>query len=44
MEGMTTDNPDHVLTCIGETWNDGITNNFVRKLVEAAPNKEEQHN
>ena len=44
MEGMTTDNPEHVLACIGETWNDTTTNNFVHKLVTAAPNKEDQQN
>ena len=42
MEGMTTDNPDHVLACIGETWNDSTTNNFIQRLASAAPNKEQQ--
>ena len=42
IEKMTTDNPLHVLACIGETWNDSITNNFIHKLINATPNKEEQ--
>ena len=44
MKGMTTDNPQHVLTCIGETWNDTTTHNFIHKLANAAPAKEEQQN
>ena len=44
IERMTTDNPVHVLACIGETWNDTMTNNFVHKLVSAAPSKEDQQN
>ena len=44
MEKMTTDNPEHVLACIGETWNDTTTNKFIHRLAGAAPSPEEQQN
>lgn len=44
MEKMTTDNPAHVLACIGETWNDTITNNFIHKLASTAKSQEDQQN
>jgi hypothetical protein len=44
MKGMTTDNTDHVLACIGETWNDTKTNNFIHKLAKKAPNDKEEQN
>jgi hypothetical protein len=44
MKGMTTDNTDHVLACIGETWNDAKTNDFIHKLAKKAPNDKEEQN
>ena len=44
MEGMTTDNTEHVLSCIEETWSDATTSKFVHKLVAAATSREDQQN
>jgi hypothetical protein len=42
MKGMTTDKTEHVLACVGETWNDATTNDFIHKLARRAPSDEEQ--
>lgn len=42
LEGMTTDNPDQVMTCIADIWDDVHTYRYIHKLADMAANAVEQ--